>query len=91
MSTRERHKAQMATPAEWPHWPILPVKRVNPEVHQIECGVMFAVEGYLTTVCLGFMWIAKGPTIDDAMNCFPEKLKYDDLDAVLDAGWVVDR
>jgi hypothetical protein len=87
---REKHLSMMRTPDKWPRWPVLPIKRYNPDHHGTECAVMFAVEGYLTTVFLGYLIEAKGPTIADAMACYPNRLKYDDYDAILDDGWIVD-
>lgn len=80
----------MRTPDMWPRWPLLPIKRYNPEHHGTEVAVMFAVADHLTTVFLGYMFAAKGPTIADAMACYPNRLRYDTYEDIIKDGWIVD-
>ena len=70
----------MRDPNEWPTWPVLPVKRRG----SMDVGLMLEGQGnkaapivYLTNLF-----------IRDFENC--EQKKYEDLEGVVDDGWVVD-
>lgn len=68
----------MSTPAEWPAFPLLPVKRhVGGE---LQVGTMIAHDGarvFLSNVHL-------------PLTATAERIEYTSLDALLDDGWVVD-
>lgn len=81
---REKDIEMMSNPENWPRWPRLPIKRSDPTGnHQVEIGVMLALEGHLTMVFKTNMF-AK---IDHATT---DKYVYSDYEAIADDGWVVD-
>lgn len=84
MYGREKDIALMSKPVEWPRWPLLPLKRSDKSGNgQIEVGVLYASQNYLTVVWLTTMF----NTIDPDST---PKIVYDSYEAISDDGWVVD-
>jgi hypothetical protein len=88
--TRDDHLYMMSHPAEWPRWPVLPIKRTDPATGFPQTALMFAVADHLTDVYTGNMYTLKGPRIKDAMDSCELLKTYIDYDGILDDGWVVD-
>lgn len=76
-------KKMMETPADWPMWPKLPLKRLHPVTGFIQLGVMVAVEDQLTTVFTVSLF-------EEINTNETPKIVYDDIDALLADNWVVD-
>lgn len=89
----------MAHPLKWPYL-VLPVKRQHPDyAGQMEIGTMVAVEGFLTTVFLTFMF--HGQQIMDQCVYTHEHgepdpdgisfIQYDSYEAIIEDGWRIDN
>jgi len=83
---RFEEKEMMETSANWPNWPFLPIKKSDPKGGMPDCAVLYDDAGYSTTVFKINMWDIK--TRNDLLRS--EKIKYNSIDELLDAGWVVD-
>jgi len=83
----------MSDPIRWPRWPLLPVKRPNPEGGIPICGVMFAGDRarYASTVFekVNLFGSKAGQSYAQFLATGIERA-YPDLAALLDAGWEVD-
>jgi len=85
---RERHLARISTPEDWPMWPVCPIKRSGKN-GGLETGFLVAWEGRLTTVFDGNIFELGKGTFDEVFGPLPQK-QYDNHEAILDDGWVVD-
>lgn len=85
MQVNEKDRKMMSNPKTWPNWPLLPVKRETANGYEV--GVIAAIKGQLTWVYLCNFWglVAKSESMKDARI-----LKYNSLDELLAAGWIVD-
>jgi hypothetical protein len=84
-----KHKEMIESPDDWPRWPMLPMKRPNPDMTgQMQVGIITATEGKMTTVYLTDMFSAH--KLNDVPDEDRPKLVYQDTAAILDDGWVVD-
>ena len=88
----QENRRLMSNPASWPRWPILPVKRSIKDSYDIECGMILAVQGYLTTVIRVSFYEFNPPSGVPFVELIKElpHTKYDSLDELLADGWVVD-
>lgn len=92
---REKDRKFMQNPNQWPNWPVLPVKRYTPGAVGPGCGFILAVENHMTVVFDGMIFdprateAATGAIQARDLSTVPHH-KYDDVDALLDDGWMVD-
>ena len=87
--TREHdHLAMLKSPDEWPQWPILPVKKW--EGIGMRCGIVLAVEGYLSTIFLTNLFALTGNLKDLIDNAEIERIVYDSPEVLVADGWEVD-
>lgn len=86
----DRH--MMLNPCQWPCWPLLPVKRRPKDGTGVQCAVIVAVEGHLTTVFDAHMIELGGTNLKESLfeNEQVVKYVYTDVDAIQADGWVVD-
>lgn len=84
-------------PVLWPRWPLLPLKRRNDKNPPFDCGLLIAVDpakGKLATTvfCAYLFGLQNGKTIKELLIDNPnvERIEYDNVDALLADGWVVD-
>lgn len=76
---REKSRAFMKTPSEWPQWPILPIKKRDPKGGFPICHVLFELRGELHMAKVN-MYELTGATPSERV----------DVDALIADGWVVD-
>lgn len=82
MKTRDEDIAMMKNDAEWPVWPVLPLKRHVSNM--LDVGVL--ISGHGPIVFTVSMFEVSGYKSTSEM---PQKV-YTDYDGILDDGWVVD-
>ena len=76
-------------PLEWPHWPFLPMKRYT-KGRQMETATLPAIDGFYSYT--GKMTLLLIPLFDiekDSLKSANKK-EYDNVDALLADGWIVD-
>ena len=82
---RERCLDTFKAPGTWPCWPFLPVKRRKQDHSMPDCGLMIEQEGTVPPRVYLRGLYEKDPPLDKA----PQE-NFDNFEALLDAGWVVD-
>jgi hypothetical protein len=94
---RDMFLEMMGSSIDWPHWPILPMKRsltpgqpVDPDRPETwTTGIMVAWYDNLTTIFYANMFMLPSGTFAEVFGPLPQK-KYTDHEAILDDGWVID-
>lgn len=78
----------------WPNWPLLPMKRIGQE-GEIEGGLI--TPDYPTTIVRKLIWEVDAVALtihqlqhDGEIVGPVETIRYADVDAMLDDGWVID-
>lgn len=82
----------LSDPARWLAWPLAPVKRSkNYETNQSDCGIVVAedrVNGKFRVWIKNLWALEKGPLMPQLESC--EAILYDNLEALVQDGWMVD-
>lgn len=86
VASRTDDLRMIGTPAMWPRWPMLPMKRSGGP-GGIECGVLVAGRG--PKIYLRDLWRMEGPTIGDALKG-AKVLEYDSFETMQLNGWRID-
>lgn len=81
---RQRAIALIGSEDDWPLWPVLPMKRPKEDGGMPDTAVMYTGEHNTLYLDVNVFALAVG----DLPNS--RKQTFDSLDALLDAGWVVD-
>lgn len=79
------------SPGAWARWPVLPVKRMSDEkpASDQDLGVIVESAGEKVTVYEINMYELPVPLSRRALNELPHTV-YDDAEAAIEDGWVVD-
>lgn len=90
----------MKRPAQWPRWPLLPLKRPRPEGGFPDTGFLAAYSTQPSTatrivpdavVMLGSIYqIKESGSLRALVEGWERKEKFDSLEALVAAGWRVD-
>lgn len=83
---REKNRATILDYDRWTQWPILPVKQTNGSG---EIGFLVAVMSETRKIYKMNMWDLKRGALAPQLKDCPF-IEYEDVDKMLDAGWVVD-
>lgn len=86
---RQREITMMKTPDHWPRWPILPVKRSGHILEPFGCGIMVASADCALHIYDIDMFLLQSGPLGPQLDAVEHK-EYQDYDAILDDGWVVD-
>lgn len=87
---REKNLHMMRSPDDWPIWPRLPLKR-NWNGDPPHAGYMLCGKGFEMVVIIGniFTLLPKADSAEELLTKVDHKV-YEDYDAILDDGWMVD-
>jgi hypothetical protein len=99
MNAADRNKQLdfMTSPGDWPHWPILPIKRPSryasaqseSDPNTWSHAIMAAWDDHRFTVFFVNMLALESGTLKEILGPLPQKT-YTDFDAILDDDWMVD-
>lgn len=87
---REESLRIMQTPPGWFMWPVLPVKRRKPDGGWPDLGIMIDVDEHRHKVFrVGLYSLKKNVPLEEQLHGI-EVDRYESLEEVIEAGWVVD-